>query len=277
VIDLHLHTTASDGRLPPADLVRRAASAGITALAITDHDTVNGLAEGRAEAALDGVTFVTGIELTAVHEARDVHILGYYFDPADAGLAAFLTEQRAVRVDRVREIGDRLSRLGAPVDIESLLAWVAERPGASVGRPAIARALLDAGHVASLQDAFDRLLATGQPAFVPRRGPGPQAVVDVVHGAGGIASMAHPGLTRQPGLLEALVAGGLDGVEVYHSDHTPPVRAELASFAARHRLLVTGGSDYHGDDGRDRPLGGVTLPAMDFARLEEAAARRHRP
>jgi predicted metal-dependent phosphoesterase TrpH len=99
-------------------------------------------------------------------------------------------------------------------------------------------------------------------------------VIDVIHGAGGIASMAHPGITKLPELLAILVAGGLDGVEVYHSDHTPAERAELMVYAARHRLLVTGGSDYHGDDGRDRPLGGVSLPATDFARLEDAAARR---
>jgi predicted metal-dependent phosphoesterase TrpH len=276
VIDLHLHTTASDGRLPPADIVRRAAAVGITAMAITDHDTVAGLAEARGEAASAHMTFVDGIELTAVHDGADVHILGYGFDPSDAVLVAFLARQRQARVDRVREIGERLQRLDAPVDVDSLLGWVADRPGTSVGRPAIARALVEAGHVPSFQDAFDRFLAHGQPAFVPRVGPLPQAVIDVVHGAGGIASMAHPGITKQPALLGTLVAGGLDGIEVYHSDHPPPVRAELAVFAARHRLLVTGGSDFHGDDGRDRQLGGVTLPASDFARVQDALSARRR-
>jgi predicted metal-dependent phosphoesterase TrpH len=276
VIDLHLHTTASDGRLPPADLVRRAVAAGITVMSVTDHDTVAGLHEARIEAAIDHVTFVGGIEITAVHEGRDVHILGYYFDPSDAALIAFLERQRVQRVDRVREISERLRGLGAPVDAEAMLRWVAERPGTSVGRPTIARALVEAGHAASFQDAFDRFLATGQPAFVPRRGSSAQDVVEVVHRAGGIASMAHPGITKQPELLASLVAGGLDGVEVYHSDHTPPVRAELTVYAARHRLLVTGGSDFHGDDGRDRPLGGVTLPRADFERLQEAASRWRR-
>jgi predicted metal-dependent phosphoesterase TrpH len=273
VIDLHLHTTASDGRLPPAELVRRVSAAGITVMAVTDHDTVAGLDEARAEAAIDHITSVDGIEITAVHDGRDVHILGYFFDPADVALTAFLERQRAQRVDRVREIGDRLRDLGAPVDVEAMLRWVSERPGTAVGRPAIARALVEAGHASSFQDAFDRLLAAGQPAFVPRRGSSPQEVVEVVHRAGGIASMAHPGLTKQPALLATLVAGGLDGLEVYHADHPPAVLAELAVYAARHRLLVTGGSDYHGDDGRDRPLGGVTLPRADFARLQEAASR----
>jgi predicted metal-dependent phosphoesterase TrpH len=276
VIDLHLHTTASDGRLPPADIVRRAAAVGMTAIAITDHDTVAGLFEARGEAASAHMTFVDGIELTAVHDGADVHILGYGFDPADAAVAAFLARQRQARVDRVREIGERLRRLDVPVDIDGLLEWVADRPGTSVGRPAIARALVEAGHVPSFQEAFDRFLAHGQPAFVPRSGPLPQDVVDIVHGAGGIASMAHPGITKQPALLGTLVGGGLDGIEVYHPDHTPPVRAELAVFAARHRLLVTGGSDFHGDDGRDRPLGGVTLPASDFARVQDALSARRR-
>jgi predicted metal-dependent phosphoesterase TrpH len=274
VIDLHLHTTASDGRLPPADLVRRAAAAGITALAITDHDTVAGLADGRDEAANSHLTFVDGIELTAVHDAKDVHILGYGFEPANTALTAFLMRQRDARVDRVKEIGERLRRLDAPVNIDALLEWVADRPGTSIGRPALARALVEAGHVASFQDAFDRWLADGQPAFVPRIGPPPLAVVDIIHEAGGIASMAHPGITKLPEVLSALVAGGLDGIEVYHSDHTPPERAELAVFAARHKLLVTGGSDYHGDDGRDRPLGGIALPASDFVRLQDAVSGR---
>lgn len=242
-------------------------------MAVTDHDTVAGLEEARAEAAIDRVAFINGIELTAVHDGTDVHILGYFFDSSSAALATFLSAQRALRVDRVREIGERLRHLGAPVDVESMLRWVAERPGTTVGRPAIARALVEAGHATSFQDAFDRLLADGRPAFVPRRGSSPQEVVEVVHRAGGLASMAHPGITKQPELLAALVSGGLDAVEVYHSDHPPPVRAELAVYAARHRLLVTGGSDFHGDDGRDRPLAGVTLPRADFARLQEASTR----
>ena len=135
----------------------------------------------------------------------------------------------------------------------------------------IARALWKAGHVASLQEAFDRFLAAGQAAFVPRTGSPPHEVIEVIHRAGGIASMAHPGVTKQPLLMAALVERGLDAIEVYHSDHPPDVRLELAAFASEHDLLVTGGSDFHGDDGRDRALGGVTLPAAEFARLKTAA------
>ena len=274
MIDLHLHTTASDGQLPPADLVQRVAAAGIRTMSVTDHDTVAGLAEARAAAVRVDLEMVDGIEITAVHEGRDVHILGYYIDTTGPALSTFLRAQRASRVERVFEIGEKLNALGVGVDIDDLLESAASRLGASVGRPSIARAMVDAGHVTTVQDAFDRYLALGQPAFVPRRGQSPRDVVEVIHLAGGIASMAHPGVTRQPALLGALVDAGLDGVEVYHSDHAPAVRAELSVFAARHRLLVTGGSDFHGDDGRARPLGGITLPSADFERLRDAATRR---
>ncbi len=276
MIDLHLHTTASDGWLPPTGLVERVVAAGITVMSVTDHDTVAGLAEARRAASLSTVPveIIDGIEITAVHDGRDVHILGYFLDIRSVALEKFLRAQRASRVERVFEIGERLTALGASIDIEDLMDSVAARPGTSIGRPSIARALVDAGHAASFQDAFDRYLASGRPAFVPRRGQSPRQVIDAIHVAGGLASMAHPGVTRQPALLASLIDAGLDAIEVYHSDHPPAVRAELAVFAARHRLLVTGGSDYHGDDGRDRPLGGVTLPTADFARLRDAAERR---
>jgi predicted metal-dependent phosphoesterase TrpH len=273
VIDLHLHTTASDGRLAPAELVDRVAAAGITTMSVTDHDTVAGLAVVRSVAEARGIEFIDGIEITAVHDGRDIHMLGYFFDPSDRSLADFLVQQRRNRIDRVHEIASRLAALGVPVSVDRLLARAAARPGASVGRPAIARALWKAGHVSSLQEAFDRYLAAGQAAFVPRSGRPPEEVIAAIHRAGGLASMAHPGVTKQPLLMAALADRGLDAIEVYHSDQTPEVRQELLAFAVERHLLVTGGSDFHGDDGRDRPLGGVTLPSAEFARLRAAADR----
>jgi predicted metal-dependent phosphoesterase TrpH len=175
VIDLHLHTTASDGHLTPAQLVARVAAAGLTTISVTDHDTVAGLAEVAAEAGARGIRLVPGIEITSVADGRDVHLLGYFFDPAHAPLLTFLEGQRALRVSRVREIGSRLAALGMPVDVDALLTSAATRPGTSVGRPQIARALVTAGHVSSVQEAFERWLATGLPAFVPRTGPSPAA------------------------------------------------------------------------------------------------------
>ena len=273
MIDLHLHTTASDGRLAPAELVDRVAAAGITTMSVTDHDTVAGLAVVRSVAEARGIEFIDGIEITAVHDGRDIHMLGYFFDPSDRSLADFLVQQRRNRIDRVHEIASRLAALGVPVSVDRLLARAAARPGASVGRPAIARALWKAGHVSSLQEAFDRYLAAGQAAFVPRSGRPPEEVIAAIHRAGGLASMAHPGVTKQPLLMAALADRGLDAIEVYHSDQSPEVRQELLAFAVERHLLVTGGSDFHGDDGRDRPLGGVTLPSAEFARLRAAADR----
>ncbi len=270
MIDLHLHTTASDGRLSPVELVARVKAAGIAVMSVTDHDTVAALDEVRRAAGPLGITLVDGIEVTAVHDGRDVHLLGYFIDPADAELGVFLQEQRRRRVERIREMAARLARLGAPVEVETSIARAARKPGASVGRPVLARALVRAGHVATLREAFDRFLAAGQAAFVPRSGKTPAEVVDVIHQAGGLASMAHPGVTRQPAVMASLVGAGLDAIEVYHSDHPAAVIHDLQQFAAHHGLLATGGSDFHGDDSRDRPLGRVTLPVADFDRLRLA-------
>lgn len=240
-------------------------------MSVTDHDTVAGLAEAREAASRAGIEFVDGIEITAVHDGRDVHMLGYFIGPESAALADFLATQRERRVERLREIGRRLSALGAAIDVDELIAAAARRPGVSVGRPLVARALVAAGRAASLQEAFDRFLASGRPAFVPRTGESPERVIAIIHAAGGTASMAHPGLTRQPALMDSLAAGDLDAIEVYHSDHPAEVQAELLAFAQAHGLLVTGGSDFHGDDG-DRALGGVNLPREAFDRL----AVRHR-
>jgi predicted metal-dependent phosphoesterase TrpH len=281
LIDLHLHTTASDGRLSPAELVARAAAAGLTTISVTDHDTVAALPEVTTAAKVGNIRVVTGIEITAVDDGRDVHMLGYFFDPGDAPLASLLERQRARRVARVREIGEKLAALGMPVDVESVLLKAAGRPGSSVGRPQVARELLRAGYVTSVQDAFDKWLATGRPAFIPRTGPGPAAIVEAIHDAGGVASMAHPGVTRRDELIAPLADGGMDAIEVYHSDHTPQDQHHYQVIAHRHRLLISGGSDFHGDDpalvpGRARRgiLGVISLPAPAFAALEQKVAAR---
>jgi predicted metal-dependent phosphoesterase TrpH len=270
-----MHTTASDGLLSPAALIARVVDVGLTTISVTDHDTVAALAEVRALTDAAGIRLIPGIELTSVHNGRDVHILGYFIDETDRSLAEFLVRQRTQRVDRVREIGSRLATLGYPIDVETLFRDAARRPGTSVGRPQIADALVRTGHVQSRQEAFDRFLAEGRPAFVPRLGPTPAQVVDAIHHATGVASLAHPGVTRQPDIIAPLADHGLDAIEAYHTDHTPQAREDALATAERLQLAVSGGSDYHGDDER-RALGGVTLPQADFDVLEMRRAARLR-
>jgi predicted metal-dependent phosphoesterase TrpH len=269
VIDLHLHTTASDGTLPPSALVARAAAAGLRIIAVTDHDTLEGLAEAREAAVAHGLRVIDGVEITAVEDHRDVHMLGYFVDPASAGLRDFLSRQRADRLRRVRDIGDRLAALGLPIDVESLLAGGARRPGRSIGRPQVAAALVAAGHARDREDAFDRLIGSDCPAYVPRRGARPDEVIAIVRRAGGIVSLAHPALTRQDHIIPRLASAGLAALEVRHADHDALAEQHYRALAAQHGLAVSGGSDFHGDSGpRAATLGSVVLPFEDFTAFE---------
>ncbi|HET7697726.1 MAG TPA: PHP domain-containing protein [Vicinamibacterales bacterium] len=273
MIDLHLHTTASDGTSTPSELVSQARSAGLSIFSITDHDTTSGLDAASVPARDAGLQLIAGIEITAVAGGRDVHMLGYFIDPATPRLRDFLLQQREDRLRRVHEIGARLAELGAPVDVGPIAADAAR--GRSVGRPQIADALIAAGHVGDRDEAFARFLQAGGPAFVPRRGASPEAVIALIHDAGGLASLAHPGVTRRDDLLPALAAAGLDALEAVHADHDPASEARYRDLARTLGILVTGGSDFHGADAGHRvnALGQVTLPAEDFARLRAAAGR----
>jgi 3',5'-nucleoside bisphosphate phosphatase len=267
VIDLHTHTTASDGRLDPADLVARAAAAGLTVIGITDHDTTAGLAAAHVAARRAGLTLIDGIEITAVEDEQDIHVLGYFFDPANQTLAGFLAKQRADRVRRVIEMADRLRSLGYPIDNAALIEGMAGSTS-SVGRPHLADALVAAGHVRDRGQAFELLIGRGRPAFVPRCGAPAADVIGTIKAAGGLASMAHPGLTARDDLLPALAASGLDALEARHSEHDAVTEQHYRQLAAALGLAVSGGSDFHGDDARlTRALGLVTLAVEDFAAL----------
>jgi predicted metal-dependent phosphoesterase TrpH len=265
VIDLHLHTTASDGRSTPEQLVRRLILAGIRTCAITDHDTTAGLARASAAAAGTPLTIIAGIEITAVHAGADLHMLGYFFDPEHAELAEFLVAQRADRVRRVLEILDRLDSLGTVVARDSILRLATEPSGRAIGRPAVAKLLVAHGHAKSIADAFDRFLGTGRPAFVPRRGIDPFAVITLVGRAGGLVSFAHPGKIGHDELLPVLAARGLGAIEVFHPDHDADAIARYLDMARELGVGVSGGSDYHGPgSGRAESVGTVTLPDAYF-------------
>lgn len=275
MIDLHTHTTASDGRFGPGDLVSRAGAAGVDVLSVTDHDTTAAAAAVASACALARIEFVPGIEVTAVVDGADVHVLGYFLDPASRSLNAFLAEQRERRVDRIRQMVERLAELGVTLDADEILGPSRDDSSKAAGRPWIARALVAAGVVSNTREAFDRYLKRGQPAFVARVGPLPAQVFAEIHAAGGIASLAHPGLLKRDDLIPSFAVAGLDAIEAHHSKHSADDTSRYLQIASHHDLAVTGGSDYHGDPSHDVVgIGGVSLPPELFHVVKERAARR---
>jgi predicted metal-dependent phosphoesterase TrpH len=272
VIDLHLHTTASDGRCSPAEVVERAIAAGVTIMAVTDHDTTEAFADAHRVAAARGIEVIAGIEITAVEDGRDVHILGYFIDPKHTELARFLARQREDRIARVEAMGERLAHLGMPIDIRDLLARARDEHERSIGRPQIARAMVAAGHVTDSRQAFDRWLGAGRPAFLARGGAPSAVVIAIIHAAGGIASLAHPGQTAVDDRIAAYRVAGLDALEAYHPDHDKPTTERYLTVASRLGLLTSGGSDFHGDQSHGHEPGSVTLPRDAWLRLRAAAA-----
>jgi predicted metal-dependent phosphoesterase TrpH len=267
VIDLHLHTTASDGQSTPAGLVRAAAAAGIETMAVTDHDTMAAVAAVQDEARAAGIEAIAGVEVTAVHDGRDVHVLGYFVDAADAAFNEFLLAQRLDRRRRVFEIAARLERMGAPIDSTTFEAE-AGVTGRALGRPRVAAALVAAGHAKDIGDAFERFLGEGRPAFVERRGAAPAEVVERIAAAGGVAALAHPGKLDRDDLIGSMIDAGMAAIEVYHPDHDDATTVRYGDLARSRGLLVTGGSDYHGpDSARAWAFGRISVPPGDWSAL----------
>jgi len=274
-IDLHTHSSVSDGTDAPASLVARAAAGGLDVVALCDHDTFDGLAEALAAGAREGIRVVPGIEISAGRRGVSVHLLGYGCDVGDGALGAELAAIRQGRDGRVPAMLAKLAALGMPLDAQEVADQVGGSP--SVGRPHIADAMVAKGYVASRDEAFASFLADGGPAFVPRYQVEVGRGVDLVHGAGGVAVIAHPWARVSRSVLDEdvlvqLAAAGLDGIEVDHGDHDQATREHLREIAARAGLLVTGGSDYHGTGktGHD-PGSCLTAPDM-FAEIESRLA-----
>ena len=275
MIDLHTHTTASDGRCTPEELVSRASRAGVTVLGLTDHDTVAGIRPAATACASAGIEFVAGIEITAIAAGIDVHVLGYFIDAESTSLESFLSEQRQRRIDRVQRIVERLAAHGIQLDADAILAPAVANPSISVGRPWIARALIAGGHVADAGEAFEKWLATGRAAFVPRMGARPEEVFARIHEAGGIASLAHPARVSHDDWIPGFAAAGLDALEAYHSDHGKDATCRYLDMADQLGLAVSGGSDFHGDDEYHGPggPGSVALPRDRFDHLKALGIR----
>lgn len=265
-----MHTTASDGRATPEQLVAELVAAGITTCAVTDHDTTASIAAVTVLAAPHGIRVIPGIEITAVANDEDVHTLGYGFNPDHPQLVTFLETQRTDRRRRLDEMNARLEAIGRPVDLAAEIAAHSRGGGKALGRPLLAAALVRAGHVSTMSEAFERYLGRGRPAFIARSGATPAEVVALIHAAGGIASLAHPVKLKRDAMIEPLAAGGLDAIEVFHPDHDVNAVKHYRQRATRLGLMMTGGSDFHGrESGRINALGKVGLPPEEFARLAE--------
>lgn len=274
MIDLHLHTTASDGTCGVQELVDRARDVGIRTMSVTDHDTIASVGEAARAAAAYGMDVIPGIEITAVQGGRDVHVLGYFIPEDAPGLQDMLVTQRGHRVERAKEIVARLESLGVPIDVAPLIEGAATSGGKALARPQIARALIAAGHVGSVAEAFDRYLSETGPAYVPHRGASPADVVRLVAAAGGLSSLAHPGQLKRDDLIPSLVDAGLGAIEAFHSSHDADTQAHYVALAERYGLGISGGSDYHGDGARRSEFFGVTnLPVQYFQDLLARAAR----
>jgi len=274
VVDLHLHSTASDGAFPPEEVVARAAAAGLEAMALTDHDTLEGMPAALAAGRRLGIRVIAGCEFSTAAPWGEMHVLGFFLPLGWDPLEQFLQRRRADRERRGADMVTRLNGLGVGLAMDDVLA---ESRGGAVGRPHVARALLRTGRVHTIQEAFDRYLGWGRPGFVEKRLPTFAEVADLVHAAGGVVSAAHLRDRGTRSALTAFKAQGLDAVETRHPVHDPDQRARLTELAARLGLLRSGGSDWHGDDLTLPPSGQIGGQAVPVEWLEALEAARRVP
>jgi predicted metal-dependent phosphoesterase TrpH len=255
-VDLHSHSTASDGSHAPAAVVAAASAAGLAALALTDHDTMAGIEEATAAGRQLGVRVIPGVELSAMNDDREVHLLGLHIERADA-IEDALSTFRQGRYVRAEQIVAKLNALGVPLSFESVL----ERAGdAAIGRPHLAKALIEEGWARDSRDAFDRYLGAGRPAYVPKHRLSMGDAIALVHAGGGLAVLAHPGGEGRRDLVERYVALGLDGLEVKHPGHNAEDTGRLGALVDFFRLVASGGSDWHGATEGSRVLGVMRVP-----------------
>jgi len=275
--DLHLHTQFSDGTFTPEELVLRAQNAGLACIALTDHDTVEGCARAAAACAAVKMEFISGAELTAEHEDTEVHILGYFLDSQNRVLLDRIAKFQSVRQNRIHEMCAALNRLGIPLKAASVFALANCR---SPGRPHVARALVQEKLIGNLDEAFEKYLNKGRPAWVPKTKMSALESVQLIHEAGGLAVMAHPGLNRTDDIIPGLVDAGLDGIECFHTKHSTVMSERYLEIAEKYDLLVTGGSDCHGFSKKQPLIGTVRLPYEHVERLyatKKRADEKRRP
>lgn len=269
-VDLHAHSTASDGALGPSAVVAAAQAAGLAALALTDHDTLAGIAEAQAAADACGLRLVPGVELSVHLGTDEVHLLGLHIRDVHA-LQRRLEIVRGQRKTRAEHIVAKLNTIGVPVTVEAVLAAA---DGGAIGRPHVARALVAGGFVKDSRDAFDRFLAAGKPAYVDKERLEIIDGIALIHDAGGIAVLAHPGGDGRREMIEPLAQAGMDGIEVRHPSHSRDDELRLTALAAHFGLVVSGGSDWHGAQRGSRLLGAMQVPARWLAAQDARVAQR---
>jgi predicted metal-dependent phosphoesterase TrpH len=267
--DLHLHTNFSDGTFSPEELVLNAQKGGLACIALTDHDTVEGCARAATAAAKVNMEFIAGTELTAEHDDTELHVLGYFLDTQNKKLLEEIGKFQTVRQNRIHEMVARINELGVPLEVESIFALANCK---SPGRPPVARAMVKAGLVKNLDEAFERFLKKSRPAWIPKKKISAMEAIELIHQAGGLAVMAHPGLNRTDEIIPEVVEAGLDGIECFHTKHSTAMSERYLEMADKYHLLVTGGSDCHGFSKNKPLIGTVKLP---YDCVEKMKARRN--
>lgn len=270
-VDLHLHSSASDGTLTAPEIVATAARLGLSAISITDHDTLDALPSALVAALRLGIEVVPGLEMSCIFGGADIHILGYFIDYHDSRLIDELVRLRQAREERAVKILEKLAALGLAASIDEVRALAGT---ASVGRPHIAQVLVKRGYVDSIADAFERYLRRGAPAYVEKYTLPVDEVIALIRASGGLPVFAHPALSNSDAAIAGFVGQGLAGIEVYHSDHTAADRGRYLEIAARLDLVATGGSDSHGPgSGKDFAIGSVPVPDHCVADLKRRLSR----
>jgi hypothetical protein len=270
--DLHLHTIFSDGTFSPEELVLQAQKNGLACIALTDHDTVEGCAHAAAACAAVKMEFIPGTELTAELADTELHVLGYFLDTQNEQLLTEIAKFQIVRQNRIHEMVACINELNVPLKVDDVFALANCK---SPGRPHVARAMIKAGLVRNLDEAFERFLKKGRPAWVPKAKMSALEGIELIHQAGGLAVMAHPGLNRTDEIIPALVDAGMDGIECFHTKHSTATSERYLQIAEKYNLLVTGGSDCHGFSKNKPLIGTVKLPYEYVEKMKAKVAEQN--
>ena len=267
--DLHLHTFFSDGTYSPEEMVGYAVKHRLSAVALTDHDTVEGCERAAKACHAAGIEFIPGTELTAQQDECELHILGYFIDTQNTRLREETAKFQLVRQNRIREIVSRLNSIDVPLAADAVFELANCR---APGRPHVARAMVQAGLCRSLDEAFERYLKKNRPAWVPKFKMSAPSAIELIHQAGGVAVLAHPGLNHSDSVIPSMVEAGLDGIECFHTKHSTSISEHYLEIADEFHLLVTGGSDCHGMSKGKPLIGTVKVPYQHVQKLKSRAA-----